>query len=177
MAVIHSGCVFWHIRRYSRATFYDPLSAFYATLALWAYGLYTPKSKDFAGYAATGLPGRSASYQDDAVSVDGGLDFNSSESNIELPLLYSRDRDPTFIRLDRPNDDEMVQLFVSSSQTSRMSALVSGVGDICEPEGPALVLKEGRAVLNATSRTWVKGSRYMDMLMALEMATRRSLRH
>lgn len=176
--MIHSGCVFWHIRRYSRATFYDPLSVFYATLALWAYGFYTPKNKDLAGYAATRPPGRSTSDQEAAVSVDEGLDCNSPESNIELPLRNSRDRDPTFIRLDRPNDDEMVQLFVSSSQTSRMSALISGVGDICGPEGPALVLEEGRAVLSASSQTWIKGSHYMDMLLALEIATRsKSFRH
>ncbi|EHK46851.1 hypothetical protein TRIATDRAFT_163221, partial [Trichoderma atroviride IMI 206040] len=145
LAVIHGGCVFWHIRRYSRATFYDPLSVFYATLALWAYGFYTPKKKK--------------------------LGCDRPESSTQPPLrqhVHSGDRDITFIRLDRPNDDEMVQLFVSSGQHSRMSALVSGVGDICGPEGPALVLKEGRAMLSAIPQTWIEGSHYMDILLALE---------
>lgn len=153
---------------------------FYATLALWAYGFYTPKNKNLVGYAATNVPGRATSHKEGTVSVGEESDCDSPESSAQPPLrqyVYSRDRDLTFIRLDRPNDDEMVQLFVSSSQTSRMSALVSGVGDICGPEGPALVLKEGRAVLGAIPQTWIKGSHYMNMLLALEMATKnRSLR-
>ncbi|PON26650.1 hypothetical protein TGAM01_v204660 [Trichoderma gamsii] len=177
LAVIHGGCVFWHIRRYSRAAFYEPLSIFYATLALWAYGFYTPRKKSSVGYGPTSPPGRIPSHNG---IVSGGeeLDCDSPESSAQPPLrqhAHSRDGDLTFIRLDRPNDDEMVQLFVSSSQTSRMSALVSGVGDICGPEGPALVLKEGRAMLGAIPQTWIQGSHYMDILLALEVATRNRL--
>lgn len=103
------------------------------------------------------------------------MDCDSPQSSAQPPPkqhVHSRDRDLAFIRLDRPNDDEMVQLFVSSSQASRMSAIVSGVGDICTPEGPALVLKEGRAMLGAIPQTWIQGSHYIDILLALEMATR-----
>jgi hypothetical protein len=58
-----------------------------------------------------------------------------------------------------------------------MSALVSGVGDICGPEGATLVLKEGRAILGDMPKTWIKGYHYIDMLLALERATKnRSLR-
>lgn len=131
-------------------------------------------------YGPTSPTGRILSHAEGTVREGEELDCDSPESGAQPPLrqhVYSRDRDLTFIRLDRPNDDEMVQLFVSSSQTSRMSALVSGVGDICGPEGPALVLKEGRAMLGAIPQTWIKGSHYMDVLLALEIATRnRSLR-
>ncbi|KAL7966084.1 hypothetical protein HDV63DRAFT_174058 [Trichoderma sp. SZMC 28014] len=180
LAIIHGGCLFWHVRRYSRATFYDPLSVFYATLALWAYGFYTPKKRGSVGYGPTVSPGRVASHVEGTVSGEQELGCDRPGSGTQSPpthQAYSRDRDLTFIRLDRPNDDEMVQLFVSSSQTSKMSALISGVGDICGPEGPALVLKEGRAMLGAIPQTWIQGSHYMDTLFALENATRsRSLR-
>lgn len=129
------------------------------------------------GYGPTSPPGRILSHES-TVSTGEELDCDSLESSAQSPLrqhVHSRDRDLTFIRLDRPNDDEMVQLFVSSSQTSRMSALVSGVGDICGPEGPALVLKEGRDMLGAIPQTWIQGSRYMDILLALEKATRNRL--
>lgn len=168
---MHSGCFFWHIRRYSRAAFYEPIAIFYATLALWAYGFYTPK----ATADSTGRMNQSNSclpIQGERDSSEGGGCNSGSES---LPTSASRlpldRRDPVFIYLDRPNDDEMVQLFVGSGHPANMSALLSGVGDLCGPEGPARILREGRALLTAASKSWSSGLRYVDILLALEKST------
>lgn len=49
--------------------------------------------------------------------------------------------DPSFIHLDRPCDDELVQLFVREGQN--MKGNVTGVGDICAVSGPERVLRVG----------------------------------
>jgi hypothetical protein len=40
LAMIHAGSVFWHIRRYSTNSFYEPIAIYLASIALWAYGSY-----------------------------------------------------------------------------------------------------------------------------------------
>lgn len=168
---MHSGCFFWHIRRYSRAAFYEPIAIFYATLALWAYGFYTPKSA--AGPSErTNQSNSCLSNQEERDSSEGvGIDSGSGSLPTSASRLLLDRRDPVFIYLDRPNDDEMVQLFVGSGQPAKMSALLSGVGDICGPEGPAGILREGRALLTAASKSWSSGLRYVDILLALEKST------
>lgn len=168
---MHSGCFFWHIRRYSRAAFYEPIAIFYATLALWAYGFYTPRTT--AGPSERANQSNSClSNQEEPDNSEGGGSISDAES---LPTSASRlpleRRDPVFIYLDRPNDDEMVQLFVGSGQPANITALLSGVGDLCGPEGPTRMLREGRALLTAASKSWSSGLRYVDILLALEKST------
>lgn len=78
---------------------------------------------------------------------------------------------PSFIRLDRPNDDEMVQLFVQSGRPSAMTAYISNVGDVCGTNGPLRMLREGRHLLEQVSRCWVRNPEYVFMLLGLEQAT------
>ncbi|KAE8146822.1 C2H2 type zinc finger domain protein [Aspergillus avenaceus] len=47
--------------------------------------------------------------------------------------------DPAFFHIDRPCDDELVQLFVREGHA--MKGNVTGVGDICAPEGPERILQ------------------------------------
>lgn len=47
----------------------------------------------------------------------------------------------TVIHLDQPCDDELVQIFVREGQA--IQGVLTGVGDICAPQGPAGVLRAG----------------------------------
>ncbi|KAF5710716.1 zinc finger zas1 [Fusarium mundagurra] len=76
----------------------------------------------------------------------------------------SDDENPTFIRLDRPNDDEMVQLFV---RTGVLKAYISGVGDIYSANAPRRILKEGRRVLEGVALAWGRNGEYLELLQAL----------
>lgn len=40
LAMIHAGSVFWHVRRYSSQSFYEPLAVYLASMVLWTYGSY-----------------------------------------------------------------------------------------------------------------------------------------
>lgn len=116
-------------------TFYEPPCVFWATLTLWAYSVYCSKSQRPTG----DIPRQ--------VSSD-----------------HSDDDDPTFIRLDRPNDDEMVQLFV---RTGVSKAYISGVGDIYAETAPRKILKEGKRVLESVSLAWGRSVEYLSLLDAL----------
>jgi hypothetical protein len=116
LAIIHAGVLFWHVRRYSVDAFYEPSSVFLATLALWAYGTFAPST------SVTIKDGESPREDDDSESLF-----------------------PTSMQLDRPADDELVQLFVKRGAT--MKANITGVGNLCSAKGPVRVLIEGRKLL------------------------------
>ena len=40
LAMVHAGSVFWYVRRYSSASFYEPIAVYLASLVLWTYGSY-----------------------------------------------------------------------------------------------------------------------------------------
>ncbi|PLB47304.1 C2H2 type zinc finger domain protein [Aspergillus steynii IBT 23096] len=54
-------------------------------------------------------------------------------------------QEPSFVHLDRPCDDELVQMFVREGQVMR--ANITGVGDICSPHGPERILRAGCTIL------------------------------
>jgi hypothetical protein len=53
--------------------------------------------------------------------------------------------DPSFLHLDRPLDDELVQKFVRFGH--KMSAYISKVGNIQDEDAPARILQEGMSLL------------------------------
>lgn len=116
LAMIHAGVLFWHVRRYSVDAFYEPSSVFLATLAMWAYGTFAARSME------------------KAKESESPKDSDDSES------LF-----PTSIQLDRPADDELVQLFVKRGAS--MKANITGVGNLRSIKGPGRVLVEGRKLL------------------------------
>ncbi|OBT68038.1 hypothetical protein VE03_01459 [Pseudogymnoascus sp. 23342-1-I1] len=134
LAMIHAGVLFWHVRRYSADAFYEPAGVFLATLAMWAYGT-------FATYTPTLKDGESPGDEDD------------------VDALF-----PTLMRLDRPADDELVQLFVKRG--GGMRAVVTGVGNLCSTRGPVRVLIEGRRLLMELKR-WGDSRRAVRSLSAL----------
>lgn len=136
LAIIHSGVLFWHVRRYSVDGFYEPSSVYQATLALWAYGTFSKH-----------LP------------ITNQRDKSpSSDPDAELPF-------PTSIQLDRPVDDELVQLFVKRG--AGMKAKVLGVGNICGRKGPERILVAGRKLL-LDSKCWGISKQYVASLRNLE---------
>lgn len=168
--------------------FYEPVSVFLATLALWAYSYYTSRvtaqqrqtGRDEEG-SRSGSVSRhqSPNGQENTPQDQRNSDADTSPSTSRVSqsrhvhasprtYTYTADPDPTFIRLDRPNDDEMVQLFVRSAN---MRAYITGVGDICAAEGPARILREGRKILGTVSVAWGRTREYHDILETLEQAT------
>ncbi|TVY80516.1 Biofilm and cell wall regulator [Lachnellula suecica] len=136
LAMIHAGVLFWHVRRYSVDAFYESSSVFLATLALWAYGR--------------------------AVHASG-------HSNVNRPPQDRDDEDaeslyPTSMQLDRPADDELVQLFVKRGVS--MKANIMGVGNLCSRRGHVRVLVEGKKLLVGLKK-WGDARRAAKSLEAL----------
>ncbi|KAF4334152.1 zinc finger zas1 [Fusarium beomiforme] len=140
LAALHCGCFLWHVRRYAKMTFYEPPCVFWATLTLWAYSVFSCKSQRAQG------------------------DLRSGCATRQISPDRSDDENPTFIRLDRPNDDEMVQLFV---RTGVLKAYISGVGDVYSANAPKRILKEGKRVLESVTLAWGRTGEYLELLQAL----------
>ncbi|KAJ5160007.1 uncharacterized protein N7482_007011 [Penicillium canariense] len=73
-------------------------------------------------------------------------------------------QEPSFIHLDRPCDDELVQLFVREGHSMRGN--ITGVGDICAPEGPERILRIGCEVLSGLA-AWRLSKRFISILTRL----------
>jgi hypothetical protein len=72
--------------------------------------------------------------------------------------------EPSFIHLDRPCDDELVQLFVREGHVMRGN--VTGVGDICGAEGPERVLRVGCEILSDLT-AWSISKKFVAILTRL----------
>ncbi|KAM5386991.1 hypothetical protein ACJZ2D_000284 [Fusarium nematophilum] len=129
LSMVHAGALLWHIRRYSTNGFLEPFSIYVAALALWAYSVASQQQ----GNQGTGS---AVPFVADQLSP-GSLDMNSEQD--EEP-------EPEFIHLDRPCDDEMVQLYVRVGH--KMAGYVRGVGDILSSGAPQRILKEGARLLS-----------------------------
>ncbi|KAJ4396226.1 hypothetical protein N0V93_000445 [Gnomoniopsis smithogilvyi] len=142
LAMIHCGVLFWHIRRYSTDAFYEPTNVFLATLVVWAYGSFcSPQQLGISPRASENDRSR-----DDA-------DWSSDVDDI-----------PSSIRLDRPTDDELVQIFIKTGRS--MSATINGVGNITAKTGPSRMLREGCKLLN-TLEKWPIRRQYLQTLTRL----------
>ncbi|KAJ5098472.1 hypothetical protein N7532_005473 [Penicillium argentinense] len=73
-------------------------------------------------------------------------------------------QEPSFIHLDRPCDDELVQLFVREGHVMRGN--VTGVGDICAPEGPERILRVGCETLSRLT-AWGLSKEFIRVLTCL----------
>ncbi|KAL1967885.1 hypothetical protein VTN77DRAFT_2302 [Rasamsonia byssochlamydoides] len=165
LALIHAGSVLWYVRRYSTNAFHEPVAVFLATLTLWAYGSCHLHHK---AAAAAAVVQNNKSSSSNSNSNNNGEDsphpsVSVSVSEAAAPYDYPH---PTFIHLDRPCDDELVQLFVREGHTMRGN--VTGVGDICGPSGPARVLKEGIRTLSGLVSSWGIACEFVDVLTRLK---------
>ncbi|KAG9258833.1 uncharacterized protein F5Z01DRAFT_5101 [Emericellopsis atlantica] len=124
LSVVHAGALLWHMRRCRTGGFLEPFALYMATLVLWAYSSslqlpITREAWDNGGSNLTTPPGR-----DSRDSVDP---------------------DPTFLHLDRPLDDELVQTFVKRG--SQMAGHLTGVGDIRSKGAASKILRIGVRML------------------------------
>jgi hypothetical protein len=85
---------------------------------------------------------------------------SSPNSQARAELLH----EPSFIHLDRPCDDELVQLFVREGHVMRGN--VTGVGDICGVEGPERVLRVGCEILSGLN-AWGVSKKFVAILTRL----------
>lgn len=85
-------------------------------------------------------------------------------SPLELGSRAERHHEPSLIHLDRPYDDELVQLFVCEGHSMRGS--ITGAGDICAPKGPERILRVGCEILSSLS-AWGISKRLIAILTRL----------
>lgn len=107
-----------------------------------------------------------------ATNAENSTQSSDTINDDQRCIVNAEDDDshePTFIRLDRPNDDEMVQLFVRKGRPSVMTAHIAGVGNICSSQGPIKILREGRKILSTVSSSWGRSREHTSILEALEM--------
>ncbi|KAK1446617.1 hypothetical protein CCUS01_12250 [Colletotrichum cuscutae] len=129
LSVVHAGAMLWHIRRYSVSNFLEPFGIFAATLVVWAYStmmLFMRRHQNPRSHLASDGPGQ-------------------QDSPMEAVAEVEEDPEPSFLHLDRPCDDEMVQTYVRLGH--KMAGHMAKVGDICNDGAPRKILKEGMQML------------------------------
>lgn len=128
LCIVHCGALFWHVRRYSCDSVIEPFAIYIATLVLWAFSVST----QFVGQ--------------DAIH---------SYATCESPTATSHhpedDTVPSFLHLDRPLDDELVQAFVRIGY--KMSGFIMGVGNIQGAGAPGKIVQEGLRLLGRTTHS------------------------
>lgn len=73
---------------------------------------------------------------------------------------------PNTILLDRPTDDELVQRFIR--QGHRMKAQISGIGNLCDRDGPRQILRQSCKLIS-TLECWTVSSGWLDLLRRLKV--------
>ncbi|CAH0017116.1 unnamed protein product [Clonostachys rhizophaga] len=125
LSVIHAGALLWHVRRYSSGSFLEPFGILIATLVVWAYSTSVNLARQ----------------QPQAFNPESSNENDNASSQRSHPADLEEDPEPTFLHLDRPCDDEMVQLYVRLGH--KMSGHLSKVGDITLPDAPRKILEQG----------------------------------
>ncbi|KAG6020561.1 hypothetical protein E4U41_002811 [Claviceps citrina] len=153
LAVVHSGALLWHIRRFSTYSFTEPFGIYSATLIIWAYSQCVnvkqagsdPQWKH--GEAAGEVAANKTCGKDAAAATRDEAAAGSATAAATATI--SRDPDEcaemSIIQFDRPCDDEIIQSFVKVG--SAMSARMQGVGNIHDRGAPPKILKEGLKLL------------------------------
>ncbi|KAL1903038.1 hypothetical protein Sste5346_000951 [Sporothrix stenoceras] len=147
LALVHAGALLWHVRRFSSGSFLEPFAVYRATLTLWAYGVAATRGADTGQEPATH-------------EQDAGAGSESPE--------------PSLLYLDRPLDDELVQMYVRLGH--RMTACVQRVGNICSAGAPRRIVQEGIRLLVGVeeagpARGWGIESSYAASLRGIWSST------
>ncbi|KAK1624807.1 hypothetical protein BDP81DRAFT_329569 [Colletotrichum phormii] len=129
LSVVHASAMLWHIRRYSVDNFLESFGIFTATLVVWAYStmmLFMRRHQNSGSHLTNGGSGQQGSPMEAVAEVE-------------------EDPEPSFLHLDRPCDDEMVQTYVRLGH--KMAGHMAKVGNICNDGAPRKILKEGIEML------------------------------
>jgi len=154
LAMIHAGVVFWHVRRFSINGFYEPAALGLATLALWAFSTFSPRSQP--GSPSRQQPNQQHSSTREHTAISGHNLANSSSDDEDAMC--------NIILLDRPTDDELVQRFVVKG--NRFVANMDGIGDLYSERAPRRVLQQGLKILY-TLHQFSDRSRWIVLLSRL----------
>ncbi|KAF4453114.1 hypothetical protein FALBO_16052 [Fusarium albosuccineum] len=138
LSMVHAGALLWHVRRYSSNGFMEPYAVYLATLAVWSYSVFV-RPQTTAPEQPTTTP-RSAEANSWPHLSPPSTNTGMAESNVD------EEPEPSFVHLDRPCDDEMVQVYVRLGH--KMKGYMLRVGDICSPDAPPKILKEGVRMLS-----------------------------
>lgn len=141
LSVVHAGCLLWHVRRYSTQAFLEPYAIHVATLVLWAYSI----ALQLYNYHETALEPVSSVPTD--IST-GAQTVNHTSPTYESATASQIDPDTlaTVVHLDRPLDDELIQLYIRWG--GKMTAHLSRVGDVSGKAAPGKILEEGHRLLS-----------------------------
>ncbi|KAF5582647.1 C2H2 transcription factor [Fusarium pseudocircinatum] len=157
LAVIHSGGIFWHIRRYSTQKFYEPATLFIAALVLWAFCLRNkflsplPTDPDTPPEGSTATP---------HIKPDEDSDGKAVLDSAEIMRIY----------IDRVLDDELVQTLVLGRDP--IEVYMSRVGNLDLPEAPVKLLHEAARLLQLRCSVWPISSVYYRQLKYLANPSR-----
>jgi hypothetical protein len=134
LSVIHAGALLWHVRRFSTDNVVEPFAIYIATLLLWAYSLSV---KTVKGQGNTTHQNTRCSYPPSTDQMAG----DASLADEDNAATDQSDAEPRLIYLDRPLDDELVQMYIRVG--NKVSAQLKGVGDISDDNAPVKILKQG----------------------------------
>ncbi|KAG5980827.1 hypothetical protein E4U55_003581 [Claviceps digitariae] len=154
LAVVHSGALLWHIRRFSTYSFSEPFGIYSATLIIWAYSQCVNVKE--AGFDARwNSDGAAAVAGEEAANNARGKEVAATSATNEAATgsatadttCRNQDECPeaSIIQFDRPCDDEIIQSFVLLG--AAMSARMQGVGNIHKRGAPTKILNEGLKLL------------------------------
>lgn len=151
LSIIHAGAIFWNTRRYSYNSPLEPFAIYLATLVTWAYGTFTRLSLKRRGPLENGS------------IIDATTPEETQNSSTPTPIpnyvgtpreyitaaqcpRRSPSPELSFLHLDRPCDDDLVQIFVR--QGHKMTGNMARIGDICGPHAAGKTLREGARILS-----------------------------
>ncbi|KAI7969022.1 hypothetical protein EIK77_008213 [Talaromyces pinophilus] len=85
---------------------------------------------------------------DDSTPVHSSVQQSELSRSTKMPQNDEDEGDSqsTVIQLDRPCDDEIIQMYIRFGP--RISARMTGVGAICEASSPRRILKQGLRLLD-----------------------------
>lgn len=150
LSVIHAGALFWHIRRYSSGGFLEPFAIYAGTLVIWAYSVSLQFAKQQGELvrlrsAAAYQSGGPHQGQENASNSHASSSLEAQSTTPQIETEHEEPPDPAFIHLDRPCDDEMVQMYLRRGD--KMSAYMSRVGNIADGTAPRKIVLEGVRLL------------------------------
>ncbi|KAH0288367.1 hypothetical protein KCU62_g5181, partial [Aureobasidium sp. EXF-3399] len=135
LAIVHAGAMFWYIRHHGTGNILEPTSLFVASVILWAYGSFVPL-----------------------------LQASTDENHTVVPRVdIDEQYDPKMIQIDRPCDDELIQIFIRRGNSMQPHML--GVGNICQAGGALGVLKVGAKLIKHRCSAWPISKTYENLLL------------
>lgn len=169
LAIIHAGSVFWYLRRYSCGAVIEPFAGYLATLVLWMFNVSTlaaeliGKSQPaHAPYESQGVDVRSPETSETSgasptltmLPPQTGLGDRGNPGYYDPSLPFRRitggleqfeSHGTSIIQLDRPCDDELVQLYVRFGD--QMTPYMAQIGDIKCKDAASKIIRQGIKLL------------------------------